>query len=394
MVITGGGWGHGLGLSQWGTYERARRGHGAGRILRHYYTDTTVEKTNLPNKVRVGLLQAQSEIAFGSKAGGRGGGQVSFAVKGSKPFVSGDSGTDWTVQPGPSGSVYIYKNGDPVLLEGDRTIGGRKPVLIEYEPYKTLLRVVDEDNFYRHGTMILGSYGGSCPDGRCLRLMANIPMEDYLLGIHEVSASWPKESLRVQAIIARTYVSHMTRTSGTHRSSCDCAVYDSSYDQVYTGDDRRVDAGSYWDEWRRAVRSTEDKAVLYKGQPILALYMSSSGGHTEDNEDVWGGTPLPYLRGVPDGADSTSANIFHDWRVEMSWSSFSSSLDSYFGTGTLERFELKNPFGVSGRVTVVKSDGTGGARIVGTARSVRASGSQIKSALGLKDTLFRVKIVD
>ena len=394
VVITGGGWGHGLGLSQWGTYERARNGWGANRILRHYYSDTTVKATNLPNQVRVGLLQSQSEIAFTSVALRSGGGDVSFAVKGSEPFVTGGTNANWKVQPGPRGSIYLFKNGNAVDDDGDKTLGGKNPVVVEYEPYRTLLNVVDKDNGYKHGRMILDSYGGSCLEGRCLRLVAEVPMEDYVRGIAEVSASWPKESLRVQAIIARTYASYKIKTSGQHRVTCDCAVYDSSYDQVYLGDDRRIAAGSYWGEWKRAVRSTEDQAVLYNGAPILALYMSSSGGHTEDNEDVWGGTPLPYLRGVNDRADSTSANVNHTWREEMSWSTFSTRLDAYFDTGAVQRFSLERPFGVSGRVTVVKSDGSGGVRIVGRERTVRASGNQVKSALGLKDTLFRVDIVD
>jgi stage II sporulation protein D len=394
VVITGGGWGHGLGLSQWGTYERARQGDSASQILRHYYTGTTVTETKLPSTVRVGLLQAQTEIAFSSKPAAPGGGQVTFSIQGSKPFVSGDSGTTWRVQPAAAGGVNLYKNNQPVSVNGDQSLGGKNPVVVSYEPYDTLLRVVDEDNYYRYGTMILETYAGSCGAGRCLRLMSEVPMEDYVLGIAEVSPYWPKEALRTQAIIARTYASHKITTTGQHRQPCDCAVYDSSYDQVYIGEDRRTDSGTYWRAWKRAVRSTAGTAVLYNGKPILSLYMSSSGGHTENNEDVWGGTPLPYLRGVPDSADATSANVNHTWRVEMSFSTFSSRLSSYFGTGTLQSFKLMNPFGSSGRVTVVKSATEGGVRIVGSARTVRASGSQVKSALGLKDTLFRVQIVD
>ena len=394
VVITGGGWGHGLGLSQWGTYERARQGHNASRILRHYYTGTTVAETKLPATVRVGLLQAQTEIAFSSTPASPGGGKVTFAVRGSKPFVSGSSGTAWRVQPAPAGAVFLFKNNKPVSINGDKTLGGKNPVVVSYEPHGTLLRVVDEANSYRYGTMILDSYSGACLAGSCLRLVSEVPIEDYVLGIAEVAPYWPKEALRTQAIIARTYASHKINTTGQKRQSCACAVYDSSYDQVYIGDDRRVDSGAYWKDWKRAVRSTAGTAVLYNGSPILALYMSSSGGHTENNEDVWGGTPLPYLRGVPDAQDATSANVNHSWRVEMSWEVFSSKLSAYFGTGTLQSFKLKNPFGVSGRVTVVKSESEGGVRIVGSARTVRASGSQVKSALGLKDTLFRVDIVD
>ena len=385
MVITGGGWGHGLGLSQWGTYERARKGQSARRILRHYYTDTTVEKTDLPNKVRVGLLQAQTVMEFESTGG------VAWSL-GSNIFSTGTRRTSWRVEPAKSGAVRVFRNGTEVSIKGDSTLGGKKPVRIEYEPYGSLLEVVDKANHYKYGQMEIGSYGGSCEGGRCMRLVNEIPMEDYVLGIAEVSASWPTESLRAQATIARTYVSYKANTSGGHRDPCDCTVYDNSYDQVFLGQDRKYEAGSYWKFWKNAVESTKGQAVLYNGQPILALYMSSSGGHTENNEDVWGGTPLPYLRGVRDRADATDANIYHRWRVEMSRAAFSSKLDAYFGTGTLKRFRIKKPLGISGRVTVVKGEDTGGVRIVGSARTVRASGSQVKTALGLRDTLFSVRV--
>ena len=394
VVITGGGWGHGLGLSQWGAYGRALDGHGPRRILRHYYTGTSVDRRNLPNDVRVGLLQAQGEIVLTSEAARAGGGRVTVSIKGSKPFASGGPSATWKVRPARRGAIYLYKNGNVVEREGDRTLGGGKPVVVKYEPYDSLLKVIDKNNLYRHGSMVLDSYGGSCVDGRFVRLVADIPMEDYVLGIAEVPASWPDAALRVQAIIARTYASHKINTSGQHRDICDCAVYDSTYDQVYAGEARRSAAGSYWDEWKNAVESTTGKIVLFEGAPILALYMSSSGGHTENNENVWGGTPIPYLRGVPDRADAVAANPNHTWRVAMRWSTFSSRLDAYFGTGRLQRFSLKKPYGVSGRVTVVKSADAGGARIQGSSRTVRASGNQVKSALGLKDTLFRVKVVD
>ena len=394
VVITGGGWGHGLGLSQWGAYGRALDGHRTGRILRHYYTGTTVERADLPNAVRVGLLEGQSEIVLTSAAASSGGGKITFSIKGSKSFASGGPAATWKVRPARRGAIYLYKNGKPVARDGDRTLGGGKPVVVKYEPYNSLLKVIDKDNSYRHGSMALDSYGGSCVEGRCARLVGDIPMEDYVLGIAEVPASWPDTALRVQAIIARTYASYKITTTGQHRDVCDCAVYDSTYDQVYAGEARRSSAGSYWDEWKSAVGATKGKAVLYRGAPILALYMSSSGGHTENNENVWGGTPIPYLRGVPDRADAVAANPNHKWRVGMSRSTFSSRLDAYFGTGRLQRFNLKKPFGVSGRVTVVKSADRGGARIVGSRRTVRASGNQIKAALGLKDTLFRVRFVN
>ncbi len=132
--------------------------------------------------------------------------------------------------------------------------------------------------------------------------------------------------------------------------------------------------------------------ILHRGTPIQALYSSSSGGHTENNENVWGGTPLPYLRGVPDAPDDVDANPNHTWKFSMSWKDFENKLQRSYKFGKLKGFKLVKPFGVSGRVTVVKSNNSGGVKIVGSSDTVRTSGWSIRSALSLKDTLFRVAI--
>jgi hypothetical protein len=77
----------------------------------------------------------------------------------------------------------------------------------------------------------------------------------------------------------------------------------------------------------------------------------------------------------------------------MSWSTFSGRLKGRFGTGTVRRVTLVRPFGVSGRVTVVKSASAGGVRIVGSDKTVRADGWDVRNALGLRDSLFRIRVV-
>src|SRR5688500_808637 len=60
VIIKGGGWGHGIGMSQYGTYGRAQRGDSAKQIIEHYYSGAQVSERAL-GKIRVGLLQSQSE---------------------------------------------------------------------------------------------------------------------------------------------------------------------------------------------------------------------------------------------------------------------------------------------------------------------------------------------
>jgi peptidoglycan hydrolase-like amidase len=216
-------------------------------------------------------------------------------------------------------------------------------------------------------------------------------MQHYLFGLGEVPSSWPQASLRAQAIAGRTYAYAKVLEVGQHRFPCDCGVYDSTLDQAYIGDAKRTGSGPYWDDWKAAVRGTKAVVIRYRGKPIHALYSSSSGGYTENIENVWGGEPLPYLRGVRDRADAVAANPNHRWSLRLSWRTFARKLRSYYGVGALRSFRLLRPFGVSGRVKVPTAAG-GGARIVGRAKTVRVSGWSVRSALDLKDTLFRVRV--
>jgi stage II sporulation protein D len=393
VTIKGGGWGHGIGMSQYGAYGRALNGKSAGQIVKHYYSGIDLAARDMP-RLRVGLMQGRSAIAFTSRAFADGGGKVTVKVAGSgRRLAKGGAGTNWRVEPASTGGYRVYKGSKQVKRNGNGVFGGPgSPLVVVFEKHQSLLEVTDKPYAYAYGKMEIGTYTSSCSGGYCARLVLKIPMQKYLYGLGEVPSSWPQQVLQAQAIAGRTYAFQKALSSGQHRIGCDCAVYDSTYDQAYIGDAKRTGSGEYWDDWKSAVDSTQKKVMLYGGVPIQALYSSSSGGHTENNENVWGGTPLPYLRGVPDKPDQAEGrNPNFKWKLRMPWSDFQSRVDSAFGVGKLKRFRLMKPFGVSGRVTVVRGD-EGGVRIVGSRKTVRESGWSIRSALGLKDTLFRVDV--
>ena len=96
--------------------------------------------------------------------------------------------------------------------------------------------------------------------------------------------------MKAQAIAARTYAFTKARAA-QHRGGCDCALYATSYDQVYAGLDK--EGGTDGDRWVRAVDDDRGQGRANDGgNSIQAFYMSSSGGFTEDNENVWGGSPV------------------------------------------------------------------------------------------------------
>ena len=398
VTITGGGWGHGIGMSQYGAYGRALNGKSAPQILEHYYSGARVSAISLPGKVRVGLLPAYGsstgQISFGS-APGRGDGSLIVKIAGAKRKIAqGVSGDSWRVEASQTGGFRIYKNGDQIRKNGRSVFGSAtEPLELKFAPLGSLLEVGGKSSKYAYGKAEISSYSSdSCSSGYCARLVLSLSMQKYLYGLGEVPSSWPGAVLRSQAIAGRTYAYEKITRLGQNRYPCGCAVYDSTIDQAYIGDSKRTGSGTYWADWKAAVDDTKSQVILYGGAPIQALYSSSSGGHTEHNENVWGGTPLPYLRGVRDGADKAGgANPNFKWTVEMPFSTFSSKLNAAYGTGDLQDFSLLKPFGVSGRVTIPSGDQSG-ARIVGSTKTARASGWSLRSALGLKDSLFRVDL--
>jgi stage II sporulation protein D len=393
VTIKGGGWGHGMGMSQYGAYGRALAGRGAKSIVEHYYSGASLKGARMP-KIRVGLLQGRSSVTLSSKKKSGKGGHIVISVRGPGSKVTmGGPGDSFRVALQKAGKMKVFKNGKRVARNGRRAFGShRRPLVVKYERFGSLARVSGKLYGFAHGRLQLGTYSSSVCGGQCMRVVLSIPMQEYLLGLGEVPSSWPQSALRAQAIAGRTYAYEKSRRTGAHRSPCDCTVYDSTVDQAYVGDAKRTTSGVYWKDWRRAVKRTRGKVILVHGRPIQALYSSSSGGHTENNENVWGGSPISYLRGVRDRPDRVAANPNHTWRQQMSWSAFSSRLGAAYGIGRLQRVVLLKPFGVSGRVTVPKPNRKGGARIVGTSGTVRVSGYSLKLALGLRDTLFRISV--
>jgi stage II sporulation protein D len=131
-----------------------------------------------------------------------------------------------------------------------------------------------------------------------LYLVGELPFQDYLKGIAEVPRDWPMEALRAQVVAARTYALSTLDPRGKY----DLCATDAC--QVYMG--VGIEAGPWGHRWVRAVQTTENEVLLYRGQPATTVYFSTSNGRTHPNELVFGGTPLPYLRGITERDDGAS----------------------------------------------------------------------------------------
>ncbi len=364
FTFFGSGFGHGLGMSQWGAYGLSKQGWSPARILRHYYSGTRIATDHEhPKRFRIGLVQGRDSVRLEARSGDvelRLGDPATGDVVATIP-----NGQTWRVGVADTRYRIVDQGGDTV----DRVGGPDEPIFAVFQPQQALVRIPEAFHTYNRGWIEFGLY--NCTGSCAMRLVLVITPQEYLYGLGEVPSSWPATALKAQAIAARTYA--FTKAKATqHRSVCDCALYASSFDQVYAGWDK--EGGLDGDRWVRAVDDTDDRVVVDAGDTIQAFYMSSSGGFTEDNENVWGGTPIGYLRGVCDPGDYTSANPSATWEVTYTAGRVTKSLS--LGIGTITGF-MDPQRGVSGRIVSVTVRGENGSKPV--------TGSALRSALGLRD---------
>ena len=280
FLIDGHGWGHGIGMSQWGAYGYAKHGWAYKAILKHYYTGISFgDAANIDIRVRL-----RSGLS---------------AVKVSCPsaFTATGTGTPLEIPAGATATT-TYVDGSYRVVAGSVRQDFSSPVT--FSPGSGVLRVLTAtdlgDTGPFRGVIRVVRSGGS------LMMINSVPLESYLRGSvpHEVSPSWPAEALKAAACAARAFA------LGSRKPSQSWDVYCDVRSQAYVGigiEDPRTDA---------AVKATEGVVPVYDGTPILAVYFSCSGGHTESIEDGWpGASPIPYLKGVDDPNDTYGS--LHDW---------------------------------------------------------------------------------
>jgi stage II sporulation protein D len=341
QVVRGAGFGHGIGMSQYGAYGMAQNGWGYARILRHYYRGTTLGQA--PGRpVRVLLQASDPYVRFSGATRGPGGMALSPGVThvvrpaaGRRLALYGAAGRRLGTISAP---LTVSRGGAPLRLLGPAiqgVVSGRYRGSLDLYP---------------------GSAGG-------VTAVNSLPIDDYVQGVvpGEVPASWAADVLRAQAVTARTYALSTRKTGDIFDQ------YPDTRSQMYKGVDSETAATN------AAVRRTAGQIVTYAGRPATTFYFSTSGGRTENIENSWpGSTPQPWLKSMADPYDSISPK--HRWTVRFSNARMGALLGA---PGRLRRVEVLSR-GVSPRVVR--------ARIVGSRGSTILTGPQIRARLGLDDT--------
>ncbi|HEX8074747.1 MAG TPA: SpoIID/LytB domain-containing protein [Thermoleophilaceae bacterium] len=338
-VVRGHGNGHGVGLSQWGAYGYAQHGLTYDRILRHYYTGTTLG-TAAGKQIRVLLQSGRGTISF-----------TGATRAGSKKL----SRTKTYTARLAFGSI--------VVRHGDKQVGA----------FSSPLRIASSRNSLRLGGTALngvadGAYRGALelrPSGGSGLMAINaVSSDDYVKGVvpGEVPPSWPAEALKAQAVAARSY--GLT----THASTV-FDQYPDTRSQVYRG------MGSETAPTNAAVDATAGQVVRYGDRIATTFFFSSSGGHTEDVQNSFYGSPSqPYLRGVVDRYDTSAPR--HTWKLTFTKARVQAKLGSLV-KGTFRGIAVVKR-GVSPRVVW--------ADVIGSRGRTRVRGAALRARLGLYDT--------
>ncbi len=118
-----------------------------------------------------------------------------------------------------------------------------------------------------------------------------VDLESYLYGVvpNEIIPSWPIEAIKAQVLAARTYAMSCLN----YKSNYGYDLEDNQDSQVYRG------YASEYENINKAVDDTKGQKIYYDDKLIQAFFHSSSGGSTENSENIWF-EALPYLRGVKD----------------------------------------------------------------------------------------------
>ncbi|HEX8122984.1 MAG TPA: SpoIID/LytB domain-containing protein [Solirubrobacteraceae bacterium] len=337
LTIKGAGFGHGVGMSQYGAMGFAEHGKGYREILGHYYTRTALGRLDADPTVRVLIQSNRGTVTFNgaSRAGSR------------------------KLDPGSSYSAAAYGASQVVL----RAAGGRK-----LGTFDAPLRVAGPDG----RPVILGgsgAYRGAIELRPAqfggLNAIDAVGLEDYVRGVValESPASWPAEALKAQAVAARTYA------ITTSKNGAGWQHYPDTRSQMFGGVRAETTATD------RAVAATRGEVVTYDGKPVTTYFFSTSGGRTENVEFGFpGGDPKPWLKSVDDPYDDVSPK--HRWKIRMSMSAAAGRLGGLL-KGSLREIRVVKR-GVSPRIV--------SAEVVGSRGRTSVDGPTLRARFGLDDS--------
>jgi stage II sporulation protein D len=342
FLISGHGYGHGVGMGQWGAQGYALQGYTSDQILAAYYPGTTTGKTTATS-IRVLLANGKKKLTISSRK----------AVR-----VEDGDGLEHTLHPGKTTLTSALE----LAVDGGQQQTLTPPLTFSPASGTTLTL----GRAYR-GQLVVDVVNGK------LRAINTLPLEQYLYGVvpAEMPSTWLPAALEAQAVAARSYA------LAGRRAGAAFDVYADGRSQAYRGVSVETPAA------RQAVDETAGEVLLYNGNVADTFFSSSTGGRTQSAADAFGSPGRPYLVSVSDPYDKISP--YHNW-----------------GPVPVTGKTFGHAFGVAGRVTdaTVKRNASRRVKTVtvtslvrGAAVTAPVGGAAARTGLGLRSTWFSIGVL-
>ncbi|WP_148571070.1 SpoIID/LytB domain-containing protein [Nocardioides caldifontis] len=350
FTVTGRGYGHGRGMSQYGAEGAAREGLTHEQILAFYYPGTELSKAKGRIRVlitadttsdvvvvarpKLKVYDAGSSTVHRLPANGAGQWRlrVTNANRNVVEHLSGGTWKRWRTLEGEG--VFRAPGGITLVTPSGRTT-------------------------YRGWLHAAAPSAGS----RDRDTVNVLPLDGYVKGVvaREIPASWSPEAVQSQAVAARTYA--LSRRKGTgHYDLCDTTAC-----QVYGGKDDEHPASN------KAVAETARQVLTHGGKPAFTEFSSSNGGWTVASS-------IAYQVAKKDPYDTWSGNPNRSWSVKVGAAAIQKAWPK---VGKLQRIKVTSRDGNGswkGRVLKMK--------LVGKKGSVTVSGDDFRWTFRLKSSWF------
>jgi stage II sporulation protein D len=376
FTITGRGYGHGEGMSQWGAWEAAREGVKYDAILSFYYPGTTLGTVSPTQLIKVRLTRSSNSSLCYNRV------NLHPTVT-DATLVMHDATGDHTQAVVAGTIINTLYVGGKVQVTG---VTGSFD-WVEMRPATTSGRVAL--SLYAASTTTTAyaiEYWGTIrvepnTSATSLRLYNTLLLDRYVRAVSEIDPGWANSALptqyapecvKAQQTAARTY-------AAAHSTTVD--LYDNTNDQVY--------AGYTWEATHPGVVAAADATagvvITYGGKPISAHFSSSSGGYLSDS--AWSDTSsISYLVAKADPwslkapVPPWTISPGYAWSVVFTPANLTTKLAA--GVGTVTKIE------VIARDTADAGSHAKTLRITGTTGSTTMAARVFKSRLSLKSTLI------
>lgn len=351
VTITGHGFGHGHGLSQYGAQGAALAGLNAAQILAFYYPGTTAQTVSGRVSVGItnpsGVTQVESRPGLVARTVARPG--ASYTLASIRPHAQ-----RWRLLTTPTGAELDYQ-------------------ISPTRPWRVAKRASGDLEFFAGGapiTLDLPSgpvaYRGTLRQtaGQTVNLLA---VDSYVRGVvaREMPSGWSAAALQSQAVAARSYVAYVK----AHPTGKPYQICDTTSCQVYGGVAAETAATN------AAVAATAGQVLAYDGTPAVTQYSSSDGGWTA------AGT-VPYQVAQADPYDGWAGNAQHTWTTSVTTAAIATAWPAIGAPSSVDVLTRDGNGDWGGRVLSVQ--------ITGATGSVTVSGAAFRAALGLKSDWFTI----